>query len=345
MNKKKIIIKYILEQISLGRWKPGDKILTKYQLSQYFGVNPNTAQSAVHELIIKGILTSKNGAGVYVTEKPKYIIITTNENFFVRQIANFNQRIISYLKTEIKNMGYEPYINLEKSDKDFSYWYTYPIVSLSSDFKMSDIAGVFSLFGNSKTCEYFTNNDIPVVTLHRSQFPSVTLDWAYFFSKTCGLLKYMGDNIVFFEYTSYDAVKDSRTVEYEYFEKYLYGRYVFNHIDISDTNREVTKNIEKYLKDMKTVPDGIVFADNTLYQNALPLFDKYEHIFGRTKIITHSNSEETYPEGYKICRLAFKLEDFGRPAIEMMKKLTDKQRLLKTVHLVSCEIVNEKIIK
>lgn len=345
MNKKETIIRYISEQISSGRWKPGDRILSKYQLSQHFSVNPNTAQAAVHELIIKGILTAKNGAGVFVTEKPKYIIITTNENFFIRQIANFNQRIISYLKKEIKNMGYEPYINLEKSDKDFSYWYTYPIASLSSDFKISDIAGVFSLFGNSRTCEYFTNNGIPVVTLHRSLFPSVTLDWTCFFSKTCNLLKYMGDKIIFFEYSSYDAVKDSRTVEYEYFEKYLYGRYTFSHIDLSDTNREVTENIEKYLKEMKTVPDGIVFADNTLYQNALPLFEKYDYIFRNTKIITHSNCDEPYPEGYKICRLAFRLEDFGQPAAEMMKKLTEGQRLLKTVHPVSCEIINENLIK
>ncbi|WP_026294890.1 GntR family transcriptional regulator [Sediminispirochaeta bajacaliforniensis] len=68
----------ILAEISSGRLKPGDKILSEPQLKDKFGVSRMTARNAVTELVNEGYLVRKQGYGTYV-QKPR--IENTQEKF------------------------------------------------------------------------------------------------------------------------------------------------------------------------------------------------------------------------------------------------------------------------
>lgn len=60
----------ILKEITSGKLKPGDKILSEPQLKYKYGVSRLTARSAVTELVNEGYLVRKQGYGTYI-QKPR----------------------------------------------------------------------------------------------------------------------------------------------------------------------------------------------------------------------------------------------------------------------------------
>jgi len=60
----------ILKEITSGKLKPGDKILSEPQLKEKYGVSRLTARSAVTELVNEGYLVRKQGYGTYI-QKPR----------------------------------------------------------------------------------------------------------------------------------------------------------------------------------------------------------------------------------------------------------------------------------
>ena len=60
----------ILKEITSGKLKPGDKILSEPQLKDKYGVSRLTARSAVTELVNEGYLVRKQGYGTYI-QKPR----------------------------------------------------------------------------------------------------------------------------------------------------------------------------------------------------------------------------------------------------------------------------------
>lgn len=61
----------ISREILTGRLKPGDKLPTEPELSQMFGVSRTVVREAVARLRSEGIVRSKQGAGVFVTDGSK----------------------------------------------------------------------------------------------------------------------------------------------------------------------------------------------------------------------------------------------------------------------------------
>ncbi len=68
----------ILKEITSGKLKPGDKILSEPQLKDKYGVSRLTARSAVTELVNEGYLIRKQGYGTFI-QKPR--IENSQENF------------------------------------------------------------------------------------------------------------------------------------------------------------------------------------------------------------------------------------------------------------------------
>ncbi|NQT60597.1 MAG: GntR family transcriptional regulator [Bacteroidetes bacterium] len=60
----------IFKEITSGKLKPGDKILSEPQLKEKYGVSRLTARSAVTELVNEGYLVRKQGYGTYI-QKPR----------------------------------------------------------------------------------------------------------------------------------------------------------------------------------------------------------------------------------------------------------------------------------
>ncbi len=64
------IIDQILGGIAAGSLKPGDQLPTVRQLAVDLEINPNTVVRAYRELEIRGVLTTQQGVGTFVTTAP-----------------------------------------------------------------------------------------------------------------------------------------------------------------------------------------------------------------------------------------------------------------------------------
>lgn len=64
------IIDQILGGIAAGTIKPGDQLPTVRQLAVDLAINPNTVVRAYRELEIRGVLSTQQGVGTFVTTAP-----------------------------------------------------------------------------------------------------------------------------------------------------------------------------------------------------------------------------------------------------------------------------------
>lgn len=60
----------LAEDIAAGRYQPGDKLPTEAQLAARFGVNRHTVRHALKDMADQGMVLSRRGAGVFVTQAP-----------------------------------------------------------------------------------------------------------------------------------------------------------------------------------------------------------------------------------------------------------------------------------
>jgi GntR family transcriptional regulator len=64
------IIDQILGGIASGGFSPGDQLPTVRQLAVELAVNPNTVVRAYRELEIRGVLSTQQGVGTFITTLP-----------------------------------------------------------------------------------------------------------------------------------------------------------------------------------------------------------------------------------------------------------------------------------
>lgn len=75
VNEKSRIPKYlqiegwIEEMITKGRFQIGDRLPSEAKLAALCGVNRNTIRQAISELVSRGLLTTKNGVGSFISSK------------------------------------------------------------------------------------------------------------------------------------------------------------------------------------------------------------------------------------------------------------------------------------
>ena len=84
INEKSRIPKYlqiqgwIEEMINKERFRIGDRLPSEAKLAALCGVNRNTIRQAISELVDRGLLTTKNGVGTFISsripEQPKYTL-------------------------------------------------------------------------------------------------------------------------------------------------------------------------------------------------------------------------------------------------------------------------------
>ncbi|QHW00955.1 FadR/GntR family transcriptional regulator [Spirosoma endbachense] len=66
------VARKLQEQISLGKWEPGERLPTEPELMSYFGVSRSTIREAVRILSNTGWIRVQQGAGTFVeTNKPQ----------------------------------------------------------------------------------------------------------------------------------------------------------------------------------------------------------------------------------------------------------------------------------
>src|SRR5450755_5190729 len=57
-------------QVESGSLSPGDRLPTEQQLAHSHGISRTVVREAVHQLKSRGLLVSRQGSGVYVSDAP-----------------------------------------------------------------------------------------------------------------------------------------------------------------------------------------------------------------------------------------------------------------------------------
>jgi len=107
---------YICEQILLGRWNEGDRILSVRELGVALQVNPNTVMRTFDFLQSIEIIFNKRGVGYFVSEDAKTKIVTFRRKQFVEQdlpVFFKNLNILGMTFEEIKTR-YDEFIKNNK---------------------------------------------------------------------------------------------------------------------------------------------------------------------------------------------------------------------------------------
>ena len=239
------------------------------------------------------------------------------------------------MKEEISNMGYKAVIALldvkVKEDIDIFKHITQ---------KPEDAIGLINI-SNDKTYSTLEERNIPIIQFigETSPYPFIKFDLFDYLTTTKRLLdKYKLNKIQVYTYpiNSYSPL-------YQIVLKDLFGKDLIE-IPQEKTNKTLATKIEKHIKNVKTPPDAIVFLDNTLYSGCQTLFPSY-NVLKNTKIITHSNNDELFPENYDICRLAYNIEDYISTTTQLLKDLLSKKQPTKTTYTIDFTIIGEDNLK
>ena len=133
----------ILKEITSGKLKPGDKILSEPQLKEKYGVSRLTARSAVTELVNEGYLVRKQGYGTYI-QKPR--------------IENSQERFKGF-KSDMEDKGFTVSSEILESKEIFAPEFIQSSMNLNDNDKVFKIKRL-----------RFANNE-PIV-IHESYIPS-----------------------------------------------------------------------------------------------------------------------------------------------------------------------------
>jgi len=107
---------YICEQILLGRWNEGDRILSVRELGVDLQVNPNTVMRTYDFLQNNEIIFNKRGVGYFVAENAKRMIIDYRRKQFLEQdlpVFFKNITLLGMTFDELK-IHYEAYIKVKQ---------------------------------------------------------------------------------------------------------------------------------------------------------------------------------------------------------------------------------------
>jgi GntR family transcriptional regulator len=85
------IIDSVLGGISSGTLQPGVQLPTVRQLAVDLSINPNTVVRAYRELEIRGILTTQQGTGTFITDKE----VVPDDGERQRRIAHFIRELLA----------------------------------------------------------------------------------------------------------------------------------------------------------------------------------------------------------------------------------------------------------
>ncbi|RRH76625.1 phosphonate metabolism transcriptional regulator PhnF [Falsigemmobacter faecalis] len=76
------------EEIAAGQYHPGDRLPTEADLAARFGVNRHTVRQALADLVQRGIVRTRRGAGTFVASKPTDYPLSRRTRFHQNVLAS-----------------------------------------------------------------------------------------------------------------------------------------------------------------------------------------------------------------------------------------------------------------
>ncbi|MBW2055998.1 MAG: GntR family transcriptional regulator [Deltaproteobacteria bacterium] len=86
---------WIEEMIAKGRFQVGDRLPSEARLAAFCGVNRNTIRQAISELVRRGLVTTKNGVGTFISSR-----IPERARYSLDRISSFSE--------DVRYAGYTP---------------------------------------------------------------------------------------------------------------------------------------------------------------------------------------------------------------------------------------------
>jgi GntR family transcriptional regulator len=86
------LIDQVLVAIASGTLEPGDQLPTVRQLAVDLSINPNTVMRAYKELEIRGILTTQQGTGTFITRQEVRLDEAQREKRLTQFVGDFVAR-------------------------------------------------------------------------------------------------------------------------------------------------------------------------------------------------------------------------------------------------------------
>jgi len=97
---------YVCEQILLGRWKKGERLLSVRELAVTLEVNPNTVMRAYDFLQDRDIIFNKRGIGYFVSDDAEQKITRYRKKQFLEQdlpVVFKNMALLGMAFKELEN--------------------------------------------------------------------------------------------------------------------------------------------------------------------------------------------------------------------------------------------------
>ena len=100
------IIDQVLVAIASGTLNSGDQLPTVRQLAVELSINPNTVVRAYKELEIRGVLTTQQGTGTFITQKKVKVEEAQRQRRLAQMAAEFIARVAAegYTTEDIQNV-------------------------------------------------------------------------------------------------------------------------------------------------------------------------------------------------------------------------------------------------
>lgn len=351
MKKKDEIAEFIRNNIKNGTYKPGMRLMCEQDLCKKFNVARMTVRQGLDILVNEDLIYKITGSGSYVKDnKNKYIIISTNEAYFTQSVAEVYRNSVNILKKKIINLGYTPYLYLEKDSDSYSYSYTNKQdITLGLEIKLEEIVGLISIRGNEESYDNLAKNNIPIINLLKhdtKKYPGINLNNTDIYKVYDNLLeKYNLKDVIMFNYYPGDFLFETEFMVRNYIDSYFNKKYKLFNVKLYYKLEDQIKAIEECLNQIDHVPEAIVFLDDNLYKATYNVFTKYDNLFRNTKIITHSNNNELIQKNYKICRVIFDPNVFCEQCIKLLLKFINKENPIQINEAVQIRIENEGILQ
>jgi GntR family transcriptional regulator len=109
------IMEAVQRLVATGQLQPGDQLPTVRQLAVDLRVNPNTIARAYLELDRKGVISSQQGRGTYVSERPDAAALALRREEKLRAI-------VSHFLLEALSQGYALPDVMKMVDQESRHW-------------------------------------------------------------------------------------------------------------------------------------------------------------------------------------------------------------------------------
>ena len=337
MKKKDLVLDYIYDNIEKGIWKPDKRILGECDIAKRLGVSRNTVREALHELEKKDIIYKVNGSGSFIKKQntKKILIVIDNQ-------------MVSYVKRSIF-AKIADLIELSPFEMEIAYFNEY------SNIDFSDIGGIINIAMDNYAFDFEKYHlekakNIPLINVLSyfiSETPGVVFNLSSLYNGFFSLIK-GHKNSIFFSFELKDMIKQ---INNQFLDDYYMNSYdicmqgiqtvvssLYTHIKIPENYDTILENLDKAFSEIQKPPYAIVFCDDVLYTKAYPLFEKYDRIFGNTKIITHSNGFKMETGPYRGVKVELDLDDTAQASVKLITDLMNKKSGAKRNIIIDAKI-------